>query len=128
MWAVRPEPDTAGPKRTVSQRQVIRKSPSCVTTVTCNKTTPCRRVTDAQAPRVGWLERRRIRMTAAASATAGRASRWARIKASMTPAEWRRAALLASAVVGLHLAGFFLLIAVVAPHHYDLGKNGAFGV
>ena len=31
-------------------------------------------------------------------------------------------------VVGLHVAGFFILIAVVAPHHYALGSSGAFTV
>jgi high-affinity nickel-transport protein len=46
----------------------------------------------------------------------------------MTPVEWRRAALLAAVVIGLHVLGFFLLVAVVAPHHYDLGKSGIFGV
>jgi high-affinity nickel-transport protein len=46
----------------------------------------------------------------------------------MTAAEWRRAAALATVVIGLHVVGFFLLIAVVAPHHYDLGKSGIFGV
>jgi high-affinity nickel-transport protein len=50
------------------------------------------------------------------------------LKGALTAAEWRRAAMLAAAVVGLHVIGFFLLIAVVAPHHYDLGKSGIFGV
>jgi high-affinity nickel-transport protein len=45
----------------------------------------------------------------------------------MTPAEWRRAAGLAAAVLGLHVAGFGLLFAVVAPAHLQLG-TGAFGV
>jgi high-affinity nickel-transport protein len=56
------------------------------------------------------------------------ASRWARVLASLTPAEWRRAALLAGIVVGLHVVGFGLLFAVVVPHHYDLGTSGIFGV
>jgi high-affinity nickel-transport protein len=56
-------------------------------------------------------------------------SRWARIKAALTPQEWRRAALLAAIIGGLHVVGFFLLFAVVAPHHYSLGAGGgAFGV
>ena len=29
---------------------------------------------------------------------------------------------------GLHVVGFFLLIAVVAPHHYRLGDSGAFTI
>jgi high-affinity nickel-transport protein len=31
-------------------------------------------------------------------------------------------------VVGLHLVGFFILIALVAPHHYSLGTSGGFTV
>jgi len=55
-------------------------------------------------------------------------SRWTRVKAALTPAEWRRAALLAVAIAGLHALGFFLLLAVVAPGHYALGGSGVFGV
>ena len=41
----------------------------------------------------------------------------------------RRAALgMAAVVVGLHAAGFFILIALVAPHHYRLGASGTFTV
>src|SRR4051795_12501282 len=56
------------------------------------------------------------------------ASRWTRVRASLTPAEWRRAGLLPAGVVGLHAVGFFLLRAVVAPRRYELGATGAFGV
>ncbi len=56
------------------------------------------------------------------------AARWARARASLTPAEWRRVAMLAAVVIGLHAAGFFLLILVVAPHGYALGATGVFGV
>jgi high-affinity nickel-transport protein len=55
-------------------------------------------------------------------------SRWSRARASMTAAEWRRAGVLAGVVLGLHVVGFLLLFAVVAPHHYSLGKTGVFGV
>jgi nickel/cobalt transporter (NiCoT) family protein len=56
-------------------------------------------------------------------------SRWTRIKAALTPQEWRRAALLAGVVIGLHVVGFFILIALVAPHDYRLGAGGgAFGL
>jgi high-affinity nickel-transport protein len=51
-----------------------------------------------------------------------------RFKAALTPREWRRAALLAAVVLGLHVVGFFVLLAVVAPHHYSLGASGVFGV
>jgi nickel/cobalt transporter (NiCoT) family protein len=63
----------------------------------------------------------------AASAVATRASRWARISRSMTRAEWRRAALLAIVIIALHVVGFGLLLAVVAPQHLRLG-TGAFGI
>src|ERR1700712_5657280 len=66
-------------------------------------------------------------MTRASIGPSG-ATRRARIKRSLTPAEWRRAALLATAIAGLHIVGFFLLLAVVAPHHYSLGASGFFGV
>lgn len=56
------------------------------------------------------------------------ASRWARIKGALTPQEWKRAGLLAAAVGGLHVVGFFLLFAIVAPNHYTIGASGVFGV
>ena len=55
-------------------------------------------------------------------------SRWERTKGSLTAAEWRRAGLLATVVVGLHALGFFILIALVIPHHYGLGESGVFGL
>jgi high-affinity nickel-transport protein len=55
-------------------------------------------------------------------------SRLTRVRSALTPAEWRRAGGLAAVVLGLHVVGFFLLLAVVAPHHYDLGASGAFGI
>jgi high-affinity nickel-transport protein len=51
-----------------------------------------------------------------------------RIYRSLTAAERRTLVLMAAAVVGLHAVGFFLLLAVVAPHHYRLGASGAFTV
>jgi len=57
-----------------------------------------------------------------------RATRWTRARQALTPAEWRRAALLAAVVLGLHAAGFLLLIVVVAPRGYELGATGVFGV
>jgi high-affinity nickel-transport protein len=47
---------------------------------------------------------------------------------SLTPSQWRTVAMMAAVVIGLHALGFFLLIAVVAPHHYRLGGAGAFAV
>jgi high-affinity nickel-transport protein len=51
------------------------------------------------------------------------------MKAALTPEEWRRAAVLAAIVIGLHVVGFFLLIALVIPEHYELGGGaGVFGL
>jgi high-affinity nickel-transport protein len=55
-------------------------------------------------------------------------SRWQRFTRALTPAEWRRAAGFTSAVVLLHVVGFGLLIAFVAPQHFHLGDGGIFGV
>jgi high-affinity nickel-transport protein len=55
-------------------------------------------------------------------------SRWARLRGALTPAEWRRAALLAFVIVFLHVAGFFLLFAFIVPHHFALGGGAVFGV
>jgi len=46
----------------------------------------------------------------------------------LTSSQWRTVAMMAAVVIGLHALGFFLLIAVVAPHHYLLGASGAFAV
>jgi nickel/cobalt transporter (NiCoT) family protein len=52
---------------------------------------------------------------------------WQRLRSSLAPAEWRRAALLALVILGLHVVGFGLLLGFVAPAHLELG-TGAFGV
>jgi high-affinity nickel-transport protein len=49
-----------------------------------------------------------------------------RISRSLDAGQWRSLALMAGFVLGLHALGFFLLIALVAPHHYALGRSGAF--
>ena len=51
-----------------------------------------------------------------------------RLKGALTPQEWRRAGGLAAAVIGLHVAGFFTLLVLVVPHHFQLGTRGAFGL
>jgi high-affinity nickel-transport protein len=61
-------------------------------------------------------------------AVAGTPSRWTRVREALTPAEWRRAALLAAAIGGLHVAGFAILLGVVVPQHYDLGQGGVYGL
>jgi high-affinity nickel-transport protein len=55
-------------------------------------------------------------------------ARWARCQAALTPAEWRRAGALTAVILGLHLVGFFILLALVVPNHYSLGTSGAFGL
>src|SRR5207248_9748162 len=57
----------------------------------------------------------------------GRARR-GKVLASLTAAERRTLLSMASVVAGLHAAGFFILIALVAPHHYRLGTSGAFTI
>jgi nickel/cobalt transporter (NiCoT) family protein len=56
------------------------------------------------------------------------ASRIQRVRASLTRREWSRIAAMIAVVVFLHIAGWFILIALVAPHHYALGKAGAFTI
>jgi high-affinity nickel-transport protein len=41
---------------------------------------------------------------------------------------WRTLAGMAAVIIGLHVAGFFLLLVMVAPHGYSLGASGAFTV
>jgi high-affinity nickel-transport protein len=57
----------------------------------------------------------------------GRAGRLARVRRSLTRAEWRRVAGIAAVVVGLHALGFFLLFAVVVPEHLRLADGAVFG-
>jgi high-affinity nickel-transport protein len=62
-------------------------------------------------------------------ATTGRPpGRWLRVRDLLSRREWRRVAAMAAVVLGLHAAGFFILIALVAPHHYMLGASGSFTV
>ncbi len=49
------------------------------------------------------------------------------MRSALTPAEWRRAGALAAAIGALHLAGFGILLLLVAPHGYALG-SGVFGL
>ena len=64
----------------------------------------------------------------AAQPERGELSRWQRVKATLTPEEWRRAATLGAAIIGLHLVGFFILIALVIPQDFSLGESGVFGL
>jgi len=49
-------------------------------------------------------------------------------RAPLTRRERRSLAGMGAVVAGLHIVGFVILIAVVAPHHYALGSSGAFTV
>jgi high-affinity nickel-transport protein len=55
-------------------------------------------------------------------------SLWQRSRGQLTGPEWRTIAILLAVVLGLHAVGFFILLAVVAPHHYRLGTSGTFTV
>ncbi len=55
-------------------------------------------------------------------------SRWTRIRGALSPQEWRRAALLGAVILGLHVIGFVILLAVVVPEHFHLGAEGGFGI
>jgi high-affinity nickel-transport protein len=66
-------------------------------------------------------------MNAASVAHAG-TSRWARIKGSLTPPEWRRAGALTAVIVALHVIGFFVLLALVVPQDLRLGSGAVFGL
>ena len=48
--------------------------------------------------------------------------------AKLNPGERRTVAGMAAAVIGLHVIGFFILIVLVAPHHYHLGPTGGFSI
>ena len=55
------------------------------------------------------------------------APRLGRIRGSLTAEEWRRAGALIAAVVGLHVLGFLVLVALVAPQKLALGGGAVFG-
>jgi nickel/cobalt transporter (NiCoT) family protein len=50
-----------------------------------------------------------------------------RIKGALTPREWLNAAAISAAVVGLHVIGWGVLLAIVVPHRYSIGTQ-TFGV
>jgi nickel/cobalt transporter (NiCoT) family protein len=51
-----------------------------------------------------------------------------RARTALTAREWRHVQAMAAVVIGLHIVGFFILIALVVPKHYALGTSGAFTV
>ena len=42
------------------------------------------------------------------------------MSAKLSPREWRAVAAMAGAVIALHVIGFFILVVLVAPHHFDM--------
>src|SRR3954447_13487368 len=72
-----------------------------------------------------------IRITPARRRTPMRTAEPRRLSAvrdALTPAQWRTVAVMAAVVLGLHVAGFFVLLALVVPQHLRLGAQGAFTV
>ena len=59
--------------------------------------------------------------------TAAPGSRLERIRASLSPAEWRRVTGMLVFIVLLTVVGWFIIGALVAPQHYAMG-TGTFGV
>jgi nickel/cobalt transporter (NiCoT) family protein len=55
-----------------------------------------------------------------------RRRRWRRLGQTLSRRERRAAGAMVGVVVALHAIGFFILIALVAPHHYRLGASGTF--
>jgi nickel/cobalt transporter (NiCoT) family protein len=62
--------------------------------------------------------------TTAASPT----TRFARLTESLSRAEWLSLAAMAGFVALLHIAGWGLLLALVAPHQYEVGPHQVFGI
>jgi high-affinity nickel-transport protein len=50
------------------------------------------------------------------------------MRGKLTSSERRTLSGMAGAVIGLHALGFFILIVLVAPHHYHLGPTGGFTI
>jgi nickel/cobalt transporter (NiCoT) family protein len=65
---------------------------------------------------------------AATSVSVGARSRWERLKGGLTPAQWRTVAGMFAVIAALHVAGFVLLLVVVAPRNLAIGDSGVFTV
>jgi len=52
----------------------------------------------------------------------------ARVRGSLSRREWTSIAGMTAFIIALHVIGWGLLVAVIAPHHYNLGSSGVFGV
>jgi nickel/cobalt transporter (NiCoT) family protein len=62
------------------------------------------------------------------SVPAPAASRWARVRSALTPAEWARVGGMAGFILLLHVLGWGVLLLAVVPGHYHLSGGGAFTV
>ncbi|WP_175324704.1 HoxN/HupN/NixA family nickel/cobalt transporter [Frankia sp. Cppng1_Ct_nod] len=52
-----------------------------------------------------------------------------RVRGALGPREWATVAAMAAVIVGLHVVGWFSLVAIIAPHHYRFGAHSqVFGV
>ena len=51
-----------------------------------------------------------------------------RLRGSLDGSEWARLAGMAAVILGLHVVGFVVLFALVAPHRYQLAGSAVFGV
>ncbi len=63
-----------------------------------------------------------------AATTTRRPARVSGFWRALTPSQKRTLVLMAAVVGGLHIAGFLILLALVAPRHYHVGTAGAFTI
>jgi high-affinity nickel-transport protein len=62
------------------------------------------------------------------AATPDRRRALSRVRRSLTRGEWTAIGAMTAVVVALHVLGWVTLGAIVAPHHYQVGGTGAFGL
>jgi nickel/cobalt transporter (NiCoT) family protein len=62
-------------------------------------------------------------MTTTATAPQQSGSRWHRVRTALSGREWGRVGGMVVVVVGLHVIGWFTLLAIVAPEHYSVGSK-----
>jgi len=64
----------------------------------------------------------------AAALTEREQTRLSRLRASLTRGEWAAIGGITAVVVALHVIGWVTLVAVIAPHHYQMTSHQFFGV
>jgi nickel/cobalt transporter (NiCoT) family protein len=67
-------------------------------------------------------------MTASNTTTPAVGSRLSRMRGALNRGEWARVGGMLAVIVALHVVGFVTLVALVAPHRYNLGASGVFGI